>query len=87
MGAPVVYGSHLANVRHAAELLESVRAGEGVADAAALARAIGVALAAPDAARARGAAGRAALAAHRGSSERSVALIEEALAAHAGRAA
>ena len=87
VGAPVVYGSHLANVRHAAELLESVRAGEGVADAAALARAIGVALAAPDAARARGAAGRAALAAHRGSSERSVALIEEALAAHAGRAA
>ena len=87
VGAPVVYGSHLANVRHAAELLESVRAGEGVADAAALARAIGAALAAPDAARARGAAGRAALAAHRGSSERSVALIEEALAAHAGRAA
>jgi hypothetical protein len=78
----------LANVRHAAELLESVRAGECVADAAGLARAIGGALAAPDAARGRGAAGRAALAAHRGSSERSAALIDEVLAAHgAGRAA
>ena len=87
VGAPVVYGRHLANVRHAAELLESVRAGECVADAAELACAIGDAIDAPEAARARGAAGRAALAVHRGSSERSAALIEEALAARAaGRA-
>jgi 3-deoxy-D-manno-octulosonic-acid transferase len=80
VGTPVVYGSQLANVRHAAELLESVRAGERAEDAAALARALGEALAAPAAAAERGAAGRAALAAHRGSSERSAALIEEALA-------
>ena len=87
VGTPVVYGSHLANVRHAAELLESVRAGERADDATGLASAIGDALAAPAAARERGAAGRAALAAHRGSSERSAALIEEALAAHGpGRA-
>jgi len=80
VGTPVVYGSQVANVRHAAELLESVRAGERVGDATALARALGEALAAPAAAAERGAAGRAVLAAHRGSSERSAALIEEALA-------
>jgi len=87
-GTPVVYGSHLANVRHAAELLEAAGAGERIADGAGLARAIGAALAAPDAARARGVAGRAAIGAHRGSSERSAELIEAAIAAHrAGRAA
>ncbi len=80
-GTPVVYGGQIANARHAAELLESLGAGERVADAAALADALTAALAAPDAARARGAAGRAALAAHRGSSERSAALIEEVIGA------
>jgi 3-deoxy-D-manno-octulosonic-acid transferase len=88
VGVPVVYGSHVANARHAAELLEAVGAAERVADAAALARSLGDALASPDAARARGEAGRAALAAHRGSSERSADLVEAVIAAHgAGRAA
>jgi 3-deoxy-D-manno-octulosonic-acid transferase len=75
-GTPVVYGSQLANVRHVAALLESSGAGERVADADALAAALTAALADPDAARSRGAAGRAALAAHRGSSERSALLVE-----------
>jgi 3-deoxy-D-manno-octulosonic-acid transferase len=74
-GTAAVYGGHVANVRHAAELLEAVGAGERVADAGALAAALGAALAAPSAARVRGAAGRTALEAHRGSSERSAALV------------
>ena len=78
-GTPVVYGDHVANARHAAELLEAVGAGRRVADAAALASVLIDALAAPDAARARGAAGRSALEAHRGSSERSAALVEGVL--------
>ena len=65
----------MANVRHAAALLEAVGAGERVADPDALAAALSAALAAPSAARARGAAGRTALEAHRGSSERSAALV------------
>jgi len=82
----VVYGGHIANVRHAAELLERVGAGDRVDDAASLAAAISVALADPIAARRRGAAGHAALAAHRGSGERSVALVEMALRAPGRRA-
>jgi 3-deoxy-D-manno-octulosonic-acid transferase len=82
-GTPAVYGPHVANVRHAVELLESVGAGEGVADAAALGDAVVRALADERAARARGAAGRAAIAVHRGSSERSADLVERAL--HTGR--
>jgi len=80
-GVPAVYGSHVANVRHAAALLDAVGAGEVVANREALAAAIGAALADPDRARARGASGRAALEAHRGSSERSAELIETVLAA------
>jgi 3-deoxy-D-manno-octulosonic-acid transferase len=76
-----VYGDHVANVRHAAALLEAVGAGERVADPDALAVALTAALASPEAARARGAAGRGALAAHRGSSERSAALVEAAIGA------
>jgi 3-deoxy-D-manno-octulosonic-acid transferase len=84
VGTAAVYGSHLANVRHAAALLEAVGAGVRVGDAASLAAAISSALAGPVAARARGAAGRAALEVHRGSSERSAALIESAIAARSG---
>jgi 3-deoxy-D-manno-octulosonic-acid transferase len=80
-GTPAVYGGELANVRHAAALLEAAGAGECVADAGALAAALRAALAAPSAARARGAAGRGALAAHRGSSERSAAFVLEAIGA------
>src|SRR5437867_1517112 len=80
-GTPVVYGTDVANVRHAAELLERIGAGQRVADATELAAALSVALAGPDAARARGRVGRAALQAHRGSSERSAELIEAAIAA------
>ncbi len=78
-GTPAVYGGHVANVRHAAALLEAVGAGERVADATELAAALSAALAAPSAARARGAAGRTALEAHRGSSERSAALVLAAI--------
>jgi 3-deoxy-D-manno-octulosonic-acid transferase len=87
VGVPVVYGGEVANARHAAQLLEAVGAGERVADAAGLARALDAALAAPAAARERGAAGRAALEAHRGSSERSADLVERALAGRGGRGA
>jgi 3-deoxy-D-manno-octulosonic-acid transferase len=79
-GTAAVYGGHLANVRQAAALLEQVGAGERVADAAALASAFAAALADPGAARARGTAGRIAIDAHRGSCERSAALIEKAIA-------
>lgn len=80
-GTAAVYGGHVANVRHAAALLEAVGAGERVADAGALAAALTAALANSDAARARGAAGRTALEAHRGSSERSAALVLSAIGA------
>jgi len=80
-GTPVVYGAHVSNARHAAELLEAVGAGRRVADAGDLARALIAALADPEDARARGAAGRGVLDAHRGSSERSADLVEAALGA------
>jgi 3-deoxy-D-manno-octulosonic-acid transferase len=83
-GAPAVYGGELSNVRHAAALLEASGAGQRVADARALAAALTAALADPGAARARGDAGRAALAAHRGSSERSAELVLAAIGARAG---
>jgi 3-deoxy-D-manno-octulosonic-acid transferase len=81
VGTPVVYGRHVANARHAAELLEKVGAGERVEDTAGLTAALIAALAEPEASRARGAAGRGVLDAHRGSSERSAALVERALEA------
>ncbi len=75
-GAPVLFGPHTGNVRGAVALLKEVGAGIEVEDAAALRRAVLHALAAPDAFRRRGERGRAALEAHRGASERSLALIE-----------
>jgi 3-deoxy-D-manno-octulosonic-acid transferase len=80
-GTPVVYGGHVANARQAAALLEAAGAGERVADPGELAAALGAALAVPETARARGAAGRSALATHRGSSERSAALVLAAIGA------
>ena len=78
-GTPIIHGPHVANARHAAELVGEAGAGERVADAGALARALCEALADPSASRARGAAGRAVLEGHRGASERAVALVEAAL--------
>lgn len=82
-GTPVLFGEHVANARHAAELLERVGAGQRVADAEALAKALCDALAAPDVSRARGEMGSEALAAHRGASSRSASLVEGALRAPA----
>ena len=79
-GCPVCYGPHTGGIRHAVEVLERCDAGREVADAAALAGAVAEALRAPDVARARGARGRAALAAARGAAERSVALVTSELA-------
>ena len=79
VGTPVVYGPHVSNARHIAEMLESAGAGQRVEDAASLADALVEALNDPDACRARGVAGRGVLDAHRGSSERSADWIERVL--------
>jgi 3-deoxy-D-manno-octulosonic-acid transferase len=79
-GCPVLFGPQLANVRESAGLLLDADAAQLVADAPALAAAVVAALRDPAAAAARGARGRAALAAHRGATERVVVLIERVLA-------
>ena len=81
VGRPAVWGPHVASARESAALLAAAGAGEEVADAAALGRALCAALADPEAAARRGEAGRGALAAHEGATARSVALIERALGA------
>jgi len=81
VGRPAVWGPHVASARESAALLTAAGAGEPVADAAALGRALCAALADPEAAAVRGEAGRRALAAHEGATARSVALIERALGA------
>ena len=78
-GTPVCYGPHVEQQRHAAALLEACGAGRRAADAAALAEAVEAALADPVRARERGEAGRRALRAHRGSSERAAELVLESL--------
>jgi 3-deoxy-D-manno-octulosonic-acid transferase len=83
-GCPVLFGPHTENARHAAEILEANGAGRRVADADDLARALAEQLRDPREARRRGEAGRRALAAHRGSAERSARLIESLLAPSAG---
>jgi 3-deoxy-D-manno-octulosonic-acid transferase len=83
-GTSVVYGPHVANVHHAVELLEAVGAGQRVPDAATLGATIANTLARVDTLHMRGAVGRAALQAHRGSSERSADLVERALRAARG---
>jgi 3-deoxy-D-manno-octulosonic-acid transferase len=79
-GCPVLFGRHTSNVRHAVEIVERARAGRRVEDARALGRELTEWLRDPGAARARGAEGRRALADHRGSADRSAALIEALLA-------
>lgn len=81
VGCPVVVGPHTASVRHAVELLEDCGALTRVADAAELATLLGTRLREPEAAARAGEAGRGALAAHRGSAERSASLLEAVLAA------
>ena len=78
-GAPVCFGPHTNQQRHAVVLLEASTAGERVEDEAALAGAICRALADPAAARTRAEAGRRALASHRGSSDRAARLVIECL--------
>jgi 3-deoxy-D-manno-octulosonic-acid transferase len=81
VGTPVVYGPHVSNARHIADMLERAGAGRRVEDAAGLSAALLEALADAEGCRARGRAGRGVLDAHRGSSERSADWIERALEA------
>ncbi len=74
-GCPVFYGPFTENVGAARFLVETSGAGDCVADADALAQAWFSVLQNPEAARARGAAGRRALEAHRGAVERSLLLL------------
>jgi 3-deoxy-D-manno-octulosonic-acid transferase len=78
-GCPVLFGPHVANTGESAALLLEAGAADRVADAVALARAVVEALAQPAEAKARGARGAAALAAHRGAAARCVELIERVL--------
>jgi 3-deoxy-D-manno-octulosonic-acid transferase len=78
-GRPVLFGPHTQNARHAVEILERSGAGRCVADAGALANAWVELLRDPQEARRLGAAGRQALATHRGSAERAARLIEALL--------
>jgi 3-deoxy-D-manno-octulosonic-acid transferase len=79
VGCPVLFGPHVESTRESAALLLAADAARQVPDAAALAAALVEMLAAPALAALLGARGRAALAAHRGATERSVALIERVL--------
>jgi len=82
-GCPVSFGPHTGNAREAVRLALASGSGEQVDGAAALARAWIRDLRAPEAAAARGAAGRAALLPHLGAARRAVERIEAALAAGA----
>jgi 3-deoxy-D-manno-octulosonic-acid transferase len=82
-GCPIAVGPHVATTRESAALLREAGAAETVRDVEALGAAYAFALARPDEAKARGARGAAALAAHGGATERSVALIERVLAGSA----
>lgn len=78
-GVPVLFGPYTANVREAANLLLSCGAGTRVPDRASLAPALVAALQDADGARRRGDAGRRAMAEHRGSVDRTLALVESVL--------
>ena len=84
-GCPVLFGPQIQNVRKIVEILELGGAARRVAGPAALADAVIDAFDDPEACRIRGEIGRGALAAHRGSVERTRALIETVLEA-SGRA-
>jgi 3-deoxy-D-manno-octulosonic-acid transferase len=74
----VLHGPSVENAREAAQLLGACGAAERVADAPDLARALVGALRDPARTAALGAAGRAALEAHRGTLARTLALIDRA---------
>ena len=78
-GCPVIFGPHIQNVRRAVELLLESQAGECVADETALSRAVAEAVRNPDPARRRAARGRDLLLEHRGSVERTVAMLDAVL--------
>ena len=78
-GRPVVFGPHVANVRHAVEILTACGAGRRIETGAGLPGAVLEWLNNPETASRCGEAGRLALASHRGSAERALALIEAAL--------
>jgi 3-deoxy-D-manno-octulosonic-acid transferase len=78
-GCVAVYGPHTANVRHSVSILEYCGAGLRVSDTESLADTLERLLRDPSAARARGAAGMTALAAHRGSASRGAALVGEVI--------
>lgn len=82
-GRAVLFGPHADNAREAADCALSAGAGLRVRDAAELARRVCEALSQPAAWRARGEAGRRALAAHRGATARSLALLDRARGASA----
>lgn len=83
-GRPVLYGPHTDNVGQPVEILEAAGGAVRVESGQDLGEAVAALFANPEAARVRGEAGRLALAEHRGSVERSLALIEAALADEAG---
>ncbi len=78
-GCPVLFGRYTENVRAAAELLERCGAGRRVEDARELARAAVELLRDPVEARARAERGRRELERHRGSAQRTAALLEAVL--------
>jgi 3-deoxy-D-manno-octulosonic-acid transferase len=80
-GRPVLFGRYTSNLRHAVQILERCEAGRAVDDVAGLAAALVELLRDPGAAAARGARGRSVLIGHRGSAERTAALVESALVA------
>jgi 3-deoxy-D-manno-octulosonic-acid transferase len=86
-GRPVLYGPHTRDVSHAVEILESCGAGRCVVDADDLARALAELLADPAEADARGRRGRDQLVRLRGSSARSLVLLERMLADRGDRGA
>jgi 3-deoxy-D-manno-octulosonic-acid transferase len=79
-GRPVLFGRHTANIRHAVEILEECGAGRCVDGPEQLAKAVVELLSDLGAARALGEAGRQTLRVHRGSAERTEALLETVLA-------
>ena len=78
---PVVFGPHLENVREAAEILQRSGAGEQVADARDLPPRVVALLRDRSGARVRVAAGLAELERHRGSTQRSIELVERVMRA------
>ena len=78
---PVVYGPHIADVRHAVEILEASGAGHRLRDAGDLGAVAIAWLGDPESARARGEAGWRALERHRGAAERAASLVLDVLGA------